>query len=125
MSSIVRTEIVPVAELSRMPYVVGPLALMPNLILAGVHQPPSHVVGSANVSEIVHVLVGAANVDQVFPQRAHAGTVVAGVDRIRLVPLDLPVYCPPRYFFLRGDFLERRIVKGIVFLRSVPHLIHM
>lgn len=86
MSSIVGTEIVPVAELSRMPYVVGPLALMPNLILAGVHQPPSHVVGSANVSEIVHVLVGAANVDQVFPQRAHAGTVVAGVDQIRLVP---------------------------------------
>jgi hypothetical protein len=86
MRSIVRTEIISVSELSRVPHVVGPLTVMPNFFLPGVYQPPRHFIGPTNITEIIDMFICTPAGNKVFPQRAHASTIIPSVNRIRYVP---------------------------------------
>ena len=75
-------DIIFLSVLPWMPDMVQKLLRIPHFSFAQINQPKRHVIGTANVTEIINVLIRAADFDQVLPQGSHARAVIAGVEHI-------------------------------------------
>ena len=62
-----------------MPGMVEEDLIVPDLAQAFIHQPKRQLVGAADVTQIIEMLIGAADRDEIGAAGAKAGAVVAGV----------------------------------------------
>src|SRR6185312_13457290 len=86
MLPIVGTDVVFFSCLAGMPHMIQKFIRVPYFFLPVVGKPKSHFVGSANMTEIIDMLIGSADSDQIPPQSRHAGPVIARVQDIFGVP---------------------------------------
>src|SRR5687768_16220521 len=106
-----------------MPNVIEKLTRMPNLFLAGVNQPESHLVRPADMTQVVDMLISAADADQIFPQCNHARTVIASVKNIQGIPEPGWLAGFPVYASLADNFFNCWVIERIKSSVIVTHLV--
>src|SRR5262249_40598772 len=113
------------AGLVGMPDVVDEIVSQPAFGPAPVYKPEGQIVGAADVAQVIEVLVGAADGQQVGAAGGQAGSVVRLVDRVERV-----VHAGGRFrgvvpvrYAVTQHLLQRRIVERIKVRIVVTHLI--